>query len=169
MHVHVYMACSVDGYVARPDGDLSFLPLGGDQDFGMGAFLESIDVLIMGRATLETVLSWGQWPYAGMRVFAASGSLTESPHPAVTLVSGAPSDILESVGDAEVVWVDGPETARRFLAAGLVDTVTVTRVPVLLGDGIPFFGKLTDEVSLTLRSSTAYPGGVVQDVFRVAR
>ncbi len=165
MRVLVYMACSADGYVARPDGSLSWLPLGGDEDFGMGTWLPSIDALIMGRATLETVLRFNEWPYAGMRVYVASSSLSASPRDDVTVVHGAPADILELVAPADRVWVDGPETARRFLAAGVVDEITVTRIPVLLVDGIPFFGKLPQEIRLELKSSTTYAGGVVQDVY----
>ena len=168
MRVVVYMACSADGYVARPDGSLSWLPLGGDEDFGMGTFLRSVDALVMGRTTMETVLRFPDWPYAGIRVYVASSSLSASPRDDVRLVYGAPADILEVVAPADRVWVDGPETARRFLAAGLVDEITVTRVPVLLGDGIPFFGKLPQEIRLDLKSSTTFAGGVVQDVYVVA-
>ena len=167
MRVSIYMACSVDGFVATPEGDVCFLEIAhGGPDYGMADFLGSVDALVMGRATLETVLGFEQWPYDGMRVFVASATLEVSPDPRATLVSGDPASIRAAVGDAKHVWIDGPETGRRFLAAGLVDDVTVTQVPVVLGGGIPFFGAQEREIALELVSSQSWDNGVVQSVYR---
>lgn len=170
MRVSIYTACSADGFVAAPDGGISFLNVvQGGPDYGMTEFLGSVDTLIMGRATLQTVLGFGAWPYDGLRVFVASSSLTASPHPQATLVSGEPADLLAAVGDAAHVWVDGPDTARRFLAAGLADDITVTTIPVLLGAGIPFFGPQERPIPLELVSSRCWDDGVVQTVYEPKR
>jgi dihydrofolate reductase len=170
MRVSIYMACSVDGFAAGPDDDLSFLEIDhGGEDYGQPGFFASVDALVMGRTTLETVLGFGQWPYAGMRVFVASSTLTASPHPEATLVSGDPATILAKVGEAEHVWVDGPETGRRFLAAGLVHDITVTTIPVVLGAGTAFFGAQAAPIDLELVSSRTFVSGVVQTVYAPRR
>ena len=167
MRVSMYMACSVDGFVAGPDDDLSFLEIEhGGEDYGHAEFFASVDALIMGRTTLETVLGFGQWPYEGTRVLVASSTLAESPDPRATLVSGEPSALLEAVGEAAHVWIDGPETGRRFLAAGLVDEITVTTIPVVLGAGTRFFGPQEQRISLELVSLRSFPNGVTQAVYR---
>ncbi len=102
-------------------------------------------------------------------MFVASSSLTESPHPTATLVRGDPTDILAAASGAEHVWVDGPETGRRFLEAGVVDTITVTTLPVLLGDGIPFFPRGGPESALRLVQARSWDDGVTQAVYRPAK
>ena len=167
MRVSLYMACSVDGFVATPDGDVSFLDVAEGDDYGMAEYLGSVDALILGRATLETVLGFDvPWPYDDLRVFVASSSLEVSPHPKATLVCGEPAEVLAAVGDAAHVWIDGPETGRRFLAAGLVDDITLTVIPVVLGDGIPYFGRQERPLPLELVSSRSWDNGVVQTTYR---
>ncbi|MGQ1795591.1 dihydrofolate reductase family protein [Kocuria oceani] len=174
---HVYIGMSVDGYIARPDGDLAWLESrgaaaaeAGAGDLGYEAFLAGIDAVVLGRVTYEQVLGFGDWPY-GVRPVVVLGSGGPGPGTAPP-VQWAPSvpravELLDAVG-ARHVYVDGGATIRSFLDAGRIDDLVLTRVPVLLREGIsPFAGAGTD-VPLELVDVRSFPGGLVQETYRVA-
>jgi len=145
----VYIACSLDGYIADRDNSLEWLfsipnPQGGD--FGYAQFIAGVDGILMGRRTFAFVEPLEQWPYA-KPVFVASTTLDRVPprlESKVTLVSGTPADLLAAVEQAGVgsVYLDGGTLITKFLEADLVDRMTVTRTSQLLGDGYPLFGKM---------------------------
>jgi dihydrofolate reductase len=168
---HVFIATSVDGYIARSDGRIDWLQraeLPGE-DYGYARFFAACDVLVLGRKTWETVAGFGAWPYAGKR----SVVLTHRPLTPLAneeVFSGSPRALAERLGreGARRVYVDGGAVISQFLAEGLIDELTVTQVPVLLGDGVPLFGPGRPELGLALVESRAFPSGVVQTTWRRA-
>jgi len=177
--VSVYIATSLDGFIARGDGGLDWLdeanasvPAG--EDFGYRALMDSVDVLIMGRNTYEKVLSFGEWPYGTTPVVVLSRkpiSFPPSMPETVTHSSKPLRDLLEMLSDegAEHLYVDGGVTIQGFLAEGLVDEITVTVIPVILGGGIPLFGSLENDINLTHVRTTAFDFGFVQTTYSVRK
>jgi len=171
--ISVYIAASLDGYIAREDGALDWLPQGdGKEDYGYGEFMSSIDALVMGRKTFETVLSFGEWPYPDIRVFVLSGTLRKSDVPdavaeKIEILNGTPPEIVAELAKRGVqrAYLDGGATIQGFLRFGLIDDMTLTRVPVLLGRGIPLFGSLEKDISLRHVNTRAFPDGLVQSVY----
>jgi len=168
----VFIATSMDGFIARSDGALDWLmaatPVDGDH--GYDAFMASIDVIVMGRNTFETVLGFEDWPYDGKRVVILSRSLDEVPHSLagkVQLHRGPANALYESLARAgcQGLYVDGGQTVQSFLREDLVDELTITRIPVLLGDGIPLFGHLGHDITLRHLSTRSLAGGLVQSVY----
>ncbi len=175
--VSVYIATSLDGFIARTNGDIDWLTAGndpGDEDYGYKVFMSSVDVLVMGKHTFEKVLTFGEWPYAGKRVVVLSTGSPEVPAPlaeTVKVLSLAPADLVERLSGegATHLYVDGGITIQRFLAAGQIDELTLTRIPLLLGQGLPLFGPLEKDVGLTHIATRAFDNGFVQSKYRVAR
>ena len=177
--VSVYVAISLDGFIAREDGALDWLdkanaivPPG--QDLGFRAFMDSVDSLIMGRKTYEQVLSFGQWPYGRTPVVVLSHNALSFPPGLQETVSHSSEplpDLLERLAaeGVEHVYVDGGTTIQGFLARGLVDEITVTVIPVLIGDGIPLFGPLEQDIRLTHIRTIAYDFGFVQTTYAVKK
>ena len=178
----VFVAVSLDGLIARPDGRLDWLPgatadgaaapVG--EDHGYAAFVAGVDTLLMGRETFETVKDFPEWPYAGLRVVVLSRTLSAADLPpalrgTVQVMAGPPERVAEQLGrlGARAVYVDGGQTVQAFLRAGLIDELTVTVVPVLLGRGRPLFGPLDADLPLTLVSARVFAGsGFVQSTYR---
>lgn len=168
----VFIATSLDGFISRKDGSIDWLneanttiPPG--EDCGYKAFADSVDVLVTGRHTFDLVRTFDPWPYGDKRVVVLSSRPVEIPAELTKTVScsseapGALMRRLEAEG-ATHLYVDGGITIQRFLAAGLIDELTITLIPVLLGEGRPLFGKLDKDVRLTLLRSKAYDFGFVQ-------
>lgn len=174
----VFIATSLDGFIARPDGNLDWLIGAADpaDDHGYADFMAGIDTLAMGRNTFEKVLTFGEWPYLGRRVVVFSRTLTRQTLPAalagaVELFSGSVAELaahLERSG-ARSVYVDGGQLIQGFLGAGLIDAITLTRIPVLLGSGIPLFGPVPQDIRLEHVHTRAYESGFVQSTYRVLR
>jgi dihydrofolate reductase len=174
---HVYIATSLDGFIARPDGDIEWLhdwPDIGD-DYGYAAFMGSVDGLIIGRGTFEKVLSFGKWPYE-KPVVVLSRTLDPDAVPAdradrVRILALSPEETLDMLRREgwTRAYVDGGRLIQSFLAAGLIDDMTITRVPILLGAGRPLFGTLPHDVVLTHFETNAYPSGFVQSRYAVGR
>ncbi|HJZ79188.1 MAG TPA: dihydrofolate reductase family protein [Pyrinomonadaceae bacterium] len=165
------MGTSVDGFIARANGDLDFLPPGGGEPHGYEEFMASVDALVIGRKTFETVLGFDTWPYGAKPVFVLSTrALAPAPSGAVVEhLSGDPKEIasqLEARG-IQHVYVDGGITIQRFLRAGLIQRLIITRVPVLIGDGIPLFGSLLRDVRLEHVATRHYSSGLVQTEYRI--
>jgi dihydrofolate reductase len=153
MTVSVFVGTTVDGFIARPNSDLDFLPAGGGEPHGYDEFMASIDALVIGRKTFETVLSFATWPYGDKRVVVLSSrpvDLSRARGGVVEQMAGPPADIVSKLAasGAHHLYVDGGITIQGFLRAGLVQRLTITRVPVLIGDGIPLFGALQRDLRL---------------------
>lgn len=164
----VFIGMSVDGFIARLDDDLEWLTSRGEQagDTGFDAFMATIDHLVMGRGTYEKVMESGFWPYDGKRILVLSSTL-ESTDPRIQVVRSLTE--VRSVLDvsARGVYIDGGQVVRTFLRAGLVDEVTLSRVPVLIGEGKPLFGALPHDVDLQLLDNLTLGGGMTQTLYRV--
>jgi dihydrofolate reductase len=168
----VFIGTSLDGFIARPNGDFDFLPAGGGEPHGYHEFMATVDALVIGRKTFETVLAFDAWPYGDKPVFVLSTRpLAAAPAGAVVdHLSGEPADIasqLDARGIAHV-YVDGGVTIQRFLRAGLIQRLIITRVPVLIGDGIPLFGPTSRDIPLTHVATRQYASGLVQSEYVVA-
>ena len=150
MPCYAYIATSLDGFIARPDGGLDWLDaaqarITPPEDCGYADFMQGIDALVMGRNTYEKVRGFTPWPYA-KPVYVLSRSLKELPDaPAgVQLFSGTPAELVAHAAaqGQPRLYVDGGLTLQSFIVAGLLDEITLTRIPVLLGEGLPLFGPL---------------------------
>lgn len=172
MKASVFIATSLDGFIARANDDLDWLPPGGGEEHGYEAFLASVDALVIGRRTFEKVLTFDSWPYGKKPVFVLSThELAPAPEGAVVeRLSGAPAEIVSQLESRGVghVYVDGGITIQGFLQAGLIQRLLITRIPVLLGDGIPLFGKSTADIRLRHISTRHYASGLVQSEYIVA-
>ncbi|MBB3167834.1 dihydrofolate reductase family protein [Simiduia aestuariiviva] len=166
----VFIASSLDGFIARPNGDLDWLPSANERDdMGYGDFISSVDVLLMGRHTFEKVLEFGDWPYAlPVRVLSRRG--VEIPEPLqdkVSVMCGEPGDLLATLGEQGFshAYVDGGETIQAFIAEDLIQRLIVTHVPVLIGSGLRLFGELKDPqctVPWRHQKTFTWPNGMVQ-------
>jgi len=168
----VFIGTSLDGFIARVNGDFDFLPLGGGESHGYEEFIASVDALVIGRKTYETVLAFQAWPYGVKPVFVLSTSpLAPSPGGAtVEHMSGDPTAIVSQL-DARGVrhaYIDGGITIQRFLQAGLIQRLIITRVPVLIGTGIPLFGPLQRDIRLRHIETRQYASGLVQSEYVLA-
>lgn len=171
MNASVFVGASVDGFIARPDGGLDWLPPGGGEEHGYEAFMASVDALVIGRNTYETVLGFDAWPYGEKPVFVLS-TRPLPPAPAGAVVdrmAGEPADIVSRLAARGFrhAYVDGGITIQRFLRAGLIQRLVVTRVPVLIGSGIPLFGELPRDVLLRHVATRQYASGLVQSEYVV--
>ena len=167
----VFVGTSLDGFIARADGALDFLPPGGGEPHGYDEFMATVDALVIGRKTFETVLGFDAWPYGEKPVFVLS-TRPLAPAPAgaaVERMSGSPDDIVSQLAARGFrhLYVDGGITIQRFLQAGLIDRLIVTRVPVLIGDGIPLFGALQRDIVLRHVGTRPFAGGLVQSEYVV--
>lgn len=170
MRCTVFVGTSVDGFIARPNGDFDFLPGDEAEAHGFEEFWSSVDAVVIGRNTFETVLKIGGWGYGKKRVIVLSTRpVTFPPKANAEHMSGEPADIvarLEQTG-AKHLYVDGGITVQRFLRAGLINRLIITRVPVLIGEGIPLFGSLAHDVKLRHVETTSYKSGLVKSEYEV--
>jgi dihydrofolate reductase len=182
MKISVYIATTMDGFIAREDGSLDWLPGSdgqtdpqmGDEDYGFYSFFNSVDVLVMGRNTFQLVYGFDEWPYEDKRVFVLSTSLDKLPEDlpdTVALRNCAPPELLKELkgSGARHVYVDGGRTIQGFLDADLIDEITITRIPVLIGSGIPLFGPLHHDIELTHLGTRSYTNGFVQSRYRILK
>ncbi len=153
---YVYIATSLDGYIATTDGGLDWLneiPNPENSDYGFAEFMAGIDALVMGRNTFEKVLTFGVWPY-NKHVFVLSISLDGVPESVADKAEIAKGDLRPLVGQLNErgylnLYVDGGRVIQSFLKEDLIDEMIITRVPILLGDGIPLFGKHTKSLKFS--------------------
>ena len=172
MKVSVFIGTSVDGFIARPNGGLDFLPPGGGEPHGYDEFMESVDALVIGRKTFETVLAFPEWPYGKKRVVVLSNrplDFSAVRGDVVEQMAGPPSEIVSKLAASGVrhVYVDGGVTIQRFLRAGMVHRLIITHVPVLIGEGIPLFGALPHDIRLRHVSTQHYASGLVKTEYHV--
>jgi dihydrofolate reductase len=172
MKASVFIATSLDGYIARPDGTFDWLP-DDPEPHGYTEFMSTIDAIVIGRKTFDTVLSFGGWAYGKTPVVVLSSRAAELKAPEgakCDFMSGTPHEIvarLEQRG-LEHLYVDGGVTVTGFLEAGLIQRLIITRIPVLLGAGIPLFGNLTHDIRLDHVSTRSFPSGMVQSEYVIA-
>lgn len=151
----VYIATSIDGFIARKDGNIDWLMEVSNpenDDYGFGAFMGSMDAVIMGRNTFETVVSFGEWPYA-KPVFVLSSSIKHIPkgyEGKAEILSGELKTLVTSLNEKGFnnLYIDGGKTIQSFLQLDLIDELIITRIPIILGSGIPLF--VESEVELKL-------------------
>ncbi|MEC9346017.1 MAG: dihydrofolate reductase family protein [Pseudomonadota bacterium] len=174
-----FIATSQDGYIARADGAIDWLErpeyaIPGE-DFGYAAFMAGIDLIAMGRASFEKVLDLNGWFYGSTPVLVvctARDPAWSAPEGAVVRFThdGIKGVMTEArAAGARGVYVDGGRLVSGFLRAGLLDRLIVTRLPVLLGSGIPLFSGLDRDIRLRLESSQSWPNGFEQSTFTVLR
>jgi dihydrofolate reductase len=172
---HVFIATSLDGFIARPDHGLDWLT-GRDfsgEDHGYAAFLAEMDGIVMGSATFRTVAGFDPWPYA-LPVVVASRSMTTADLPPalsqrVRVMADPPAALMARLGAEgwQRAYVDGGALIRSFLAAGLIRRLTITTVPVLIGAGRPLFGGTGADIALHHAETRSFPSGLVQSTYRV--
>jgi dihydrofolate reductase len=173
MTASVFIATSLDGFIAREDGGLDWLPGDGGEPHGYDEFMATVDAIVIGRKTFETVLGFDAWPYGKKQVIVLSASMTElkAPEGAVCdLMTGPPEEIVARLAQRGMkhVYIDGGVTIQRFLRAGLIQRLAITRIPVLLGNGIPLFGSLSHDIRLDHVATRWFPSGMVQSEYVVA-
>lgn len=175
VNTHVFIAVSLDGYIARKDGDINWLLQRDDptEDHGYTAFIADKDWIVMGRGSYEKVLTFDEWPY-DRPVLVLSRQLTDTPVPEalkgkVQFSHRTPREVIDDLAAQNVhrVYIDGGQVIQSFLREGLVADIVITTVPVLLGSGIPLFGSLPHDIDLTLLSSRSFPSGLVQSHYRL--
>ena len=174
----VFLGMSVDGFIARPDGDLGWLT-GGDEaggppddgaggDFGFAEFVAGVDALAMGRSTYGAIAPMGEWPTQGKPVHVVSTTLQPGADDRITVHRSFDEAVAAlSAAGYRRVYVDGGRLVHTFLAAGLVGELTLSRVPVLIGEGHTPFGPLPADVLLEHVRTQTYAGGMVQTTYRV--
>ncbi len=177
MQCSVFCATSLDGFLARPNGAFDFLPHSDPSekpadDHGFGAFMASVDYVVLGRNTFDVVLKMSKtWFYPKPVYVLTHRPLKLPPHLKGKVESGRHSpEILVALmrkRGARRLYIDGGRTIQAFLRAGLIDDLTISQIPVLIGKGIPLFGSVAKDVRLDIMSSTARPE-MVQTVYRVA-
>ena len=173
MIASVFIGTSVDGFIARPNGDLDFLPPEGGEPHGYDEFMASVDAMVIGRKTFETVLAYPTWPYGDKRVVVLSSrplDFSAVRGGVVEQMGGSPAEIVSKLAARGVrhIYVDGGVTIQGFLREGLIQRLIITRVPVLIGSGVPLFGALPRDVRLRHIRTQHYPSGLVQTEYQVA-
>ena len=167
----VFCGVSVDGFLARPDHSLDFLDAGEQEPHGFEEFYASVDVVVIGRKTFEVVLTFGQWFYGKKPVVVLSSRPLDfsSIKGLVEQMSGEPAEIVNQLRSRgfQHAYIDGGITIRQFLAAGLIDRLVITRVPVLIGAGIPLFGPVSRDIHLRHVATRSYKGGLVQSEYEI--
>lgn len=170
----VFIATSVDGFIARSDGAIDWLPPGDPgEDHGYSAFMDSVDGIVMGRGTYATVQGFEPWPFT-KPVVVMSRSLGPADVPAhlrdrLRISAAEPAQLvaqLQAEGWRQAC-IDGGMLIRAFLQAGLIGEMTLTRVPVLIGSGRPLFGPLEQDLRLHCVDTRQYPNGLVSSRYRV--
>lgn len=177
--VSVFIATSLDGYIARPNGDLDWLDTANatvpdGEDFGYGELMQTVDALVMGRKSYEKVLSFSVWPYGDTPVTVMSRNPISFPDNLPRTIqhsSEQPQELYSRLASEDVshIYIDGGNTIQRFLATGLVAELTITIIPVILGDGISLFGPTASDLSLMCVGAKAYEFGFVQLKYTVPK
>lgn len=175
MKASAYIATSLDGFIARENGALDWLPTGngiGGEDYGFKKFMATVDVLVMGSHTYEKVLTFGDWPYENKPVTVLSNRRLVIPKhlsQSVESMSCSPAELVGRLSKrgAKHLYIDGGKTIQGFLNAGLIQRLIITRIPVLIGAGIPLFGPLAHDIKLRHIETRQYSTGLVQSEYEI--
>lgn len=168
MKTTIYVGVSLDGYIARKNGEIDWLaPFQSDEvATSYRDFCETIDVFVIGRGTFETALSFPAWPYDKQVIVLSSTlrSLPDDLHSRVELASAPPRSLLSGLSRRGFTsaYVDGGKVIQSFLREDCIDEMILTRVPLLLGGGIPLFGELSQALRFTHAESVSYKNGLVK-------
>jgi dihydrofolate reductase len=179
---YVFIATSLDGFIARPDGDIDWLTdppadpghapghEGASPAPDYPTFMSIVDHIVMGRGTYEKVLTFGSWPYPDHRVVVLSTTLTRDrdEHVTVTRDLAETLALLERRG-ARAVYVDGGKVVQAFLEYDLVDEIMIGRAPVILGEGLPLFGALSHDIRLTHLGTGSSDSGMANSHYLISR
>ena len=172
MKTTVYVGTSLDGFIARKDGDIDWLVKYQNKEVhdSYNEFISRIDAMVIGRGTFEKVLSFPEWPYE-KKVFVLSTSLKQIPgtlNEKVTLVAMKPAALLNYLSDKGFsnIYVDGGKVIQSFLKANLIDELTISTVPVLIGSGIPLFGYLKTDVQFKHIRTLTGSNGLVRSYYQ---
>jgi dihydrofolate reductase len=171
---HIFIATSLDGYIARPDGTLDWLLSRDDptEDHGYDAFIATMDCIVMGRGTFESVLQFPDWPYT-LPVLVLSKTMKTLPAHltgTATLTDLPPKQAMQLLATQghRRAYIDGGQIIQSFLCNGLITEMTITMAPVLIGAGRPLFGTLSKDIPLAHQTTKAFPSGLLQSTWRVA-
>ncbi|HGN1705434.1 TPA: dihydrofolate reductase family protein [Providencia rettgeri] len=174
---HVFIATSLDGYIARPNGDIDWLQCvdTSNENHGYPEFMSKIDAIIMGRGTFETIRHFTPWPYK-QPIIVLSSTLVDQPIPEhlkgkVRFSSQTPKQVmnlLESEGCARV-YIDGGQVIQSFLVQDMISDLIITQIPILLGDGRPLFGHLPHDISVNHLKTQSFPSGFVQSHYEIVK
>jgi dihydrofolate reductase len=171
MKASVFVGTSLDGFIARADGALDFLPAGGGEPHGYDEFMATVDALVIGRKTYETVLAFDAWPYGAKPTFVLSTRplAPASAGAVVERLTGSPEEVVSHLVNRGFrhAYVDGGVTIQRFLQAGLIQRITITRVPVLIGAGVPLFGAMPHDIALRHIATRQYASGLVKSEYEI--
>ena len=171
MNLSVFVGTSLDGFIARRNGDYDFLPADGGEPHGYDEFIASVDTILIGRKTFEVVLKLPSWPYCDKRVVVLSHCALDFSGITgrVEQMSGEPVQIAQKLAatGAKHVYVDGGITVQEFLRAGQIQDLTITRVPVLIGEGIPLFGSVSQDIKFRHIGTRQYKSGLVKSEYEV--
>lgn len=175
----VFIATSLDGFIAREDGGIDWLPTPdtdseNGEDYGYKDFVKTVDAIIMGRNTFELVLTFDEWYYGEMPVFVLTTQGVEIPErisKTVSQISGDPAEIVEKLAEKDYhnLYIDGGKTIQGFINAGLIDEMTITTIPVLIGSGIPLFGPVPKDIKLKLIESRTLSNQLIQSLYNVQK
>ena len=173
----VFVGVSLDGFIARPNGDLDWLMGEGGSnsaEYGYNEFIAGIDAIVVGRKTFEKVLTFAKWYYGNKRVVVLSRrsldlSVAKGRGGVVELMAGTPGEIVPKLAasGANRLYVDGGVTIQEFLRAWCIHRLIISRLPVLIGEGIPLFGSLPGDIRLSHIATRTYPGGMVQSEYHI--
>lgn len=170
----VFIATSLDGYIAAKDGDLTWLtefPTPTNSDGGFSKFVEGVDAIVMGRNSCEKVLSFDiEWPYT-KKVFVLTNSLSKldsSLSDKAEIVRGDLKLLVKSLNSRgyKNLYIDGGNVIQSFMRLGLIDELTITQIPIILGEGIPLFAKLP-QTRLKHLSTEVFDNGMIQSHYKV--
>ena len=174
MTATVFVAATADGFIARENGSLDWIPTpeSGSHDFGFNDLIASVDAIVMGRATFDFVVGSGQWGYGETPVVVLTNRELDLPEGftgKAETASGAVTSLAGQLRERgyDHLYVDGGDVIQQFIRAGLVERIIVTQIPVLIGSGISLFGPVDDDVALKLRRSSSFPNGWVQFDYEV--
>jgi len=161
----LYIATSIDGFIARENGDIDWLPQSNSQeeDYGYKKLLGSVDTLLIGRKTYDQILSFGKWPYKGKKCYVFTNS-NPKPDNNVEFINNPVSFIKELIKkDGKDIWlVGGSELNTLLINEGLIDEIILTITPVVLGQGIKIFNNIENDIKLKLKDSIGYNSGFTQ-------
>ena len=176
MRASVFIATSLDGFIARKDGSVDWLMAASTpddaEDYGFKAFFESVDCMVMGRNTMDIVLGFGEWPYEGKRVVVLSNTLKEVPDGLVgkiELYAGSLQELTTKLASegCQRLYVDGGKTIQSFINESLITDMTINTIPILLGEGLSLFGPTPHDIHLKHTSTHSYPSGFVISSYEI--
>jgi dihydrofolate reductase len=179
MKCSVFIATSADGFIAKLDGSVDWLhtagitdiDMGNQADMGMADFMASVDCIIMGRKSMDTISSMNltqtQWPYGDTRIIVLSNTIKQAPENLYGKVEMYSGDIFKLITTLENegykhAYIDGGTTIQAFIRLELINELTITKAPILLGEGIPLFGKIVHDIKLKEASAVAFQNDFIQ-------